>query len=215
ERDAAALRERGDLQLHRLGAVLRGVGDGHRARAGHLEVGRLVLVTVRVPADDDRLLPPGHQARNVGDDDRLAAHHAAEDLPDGAVRAAPHLLQPELLHPGLVRGDGGALDTDAVLLDGVRGVDGDLVFGAVPLLDRQVVVGQVDVQIRVDQLVLDELPDDAGHLVAVELDDGSLDLDLRHERGRSSQRRFCGLSSLTVQAYWYTGDRSQRTLAGP
>src|SRR5690606_41971134 len=63
ERDAAALRERGDLQLHRLGAVLRGVGDGHRARAGHLEVGRLVLVTVRVPADDDRLLPPGHQDR--------------------------------------------------------------------------------------------------------------------------------------------------------
>ena len=31
-----------------------------------------------------------------------------------------------------------------------------------------------------DQLVLDELPDDPGHLVAVELDDGILDFDLRH-----------------------------------
>lgn len=29
-----------------------------------------------------------------------------------------------------------------------------------------------------DELVLDVLPDDAGHLVAVELDDGVLDLDL-------------------------------------
>src|SRR5690606_39945523 len=103
----------------------------------------------------------------------------------------------------------------AVILEYLRVCNGDMVFCVFPLLDRQVVVGQVDVQIRVDQLVLDELPDDAGHLVAVELDDGSLDLDLRHERGRSSQRRFCGLSSLTVQAYWYTGDRSQRTLAGP
>jgi hypothetical protein len=34
----------------------------------------------------------------------------------------------------------------------------------------------------VDQLVLDELPDDPGHLVAVHLDDGILHLDLRHMR---------------------------------
>jgi hypothetical protein len=31
-----------------------------------------------------------------------------------------------------------------------------------------------------DQLVLDLFPDDAGHLVAVELDDRICDLDLRH-----------------------------------
>ena len=39
------------------------------------------------------------------------------------------------------------------------------------LLDPEVVVLQIDVEVREDQLVLDELPDDAGHLVAVELDD--------------------------------------------
>jgi hypothetical protein len=33
-------------------------------------------------------------------------------------------------------------------------------------------IEQVDVEIGVDQLVLDELPDDAGHLVAIEFDDG-------------------------------------------
>jgi hypothetical protein len=31
-----------------------------------------------------------------------------------------------------------------------------------------------------DQLLLDELPDDAGHLVAVHLDDRIADLDFRH-----------------------------------
>jgi hypothetical protein len=67
-----------------------------------------------------------------------------------------------------------------VLLDGVGGVDRDLVVGLVALLDRQVVVLQVDVEVRQDQLVLDELPDDSGHLVAVELDDRVLDLDLGH-----------------------------------
>jgi hypothetical protein len=34
------------------------------------------------------------------------------------------------------------------------------------MLDAEVVILQVDVEIGVDQLVLDELPDDTGHLVA-------------------------------------------------
>ena len=39
------------------------------------------------------------------------------------------------------------------------------------LLDAEVVVLEVDVEVGVDQPVLDELPDDPCHLVAVELDD--------------------------------------------
>ena len=110
------------------------------AGAGDLEVGRPVLVAVGVTADDDRLGPARHQARDVADDDRLAEDDAAEDVADRAVRRAPHLLQAELLDAGLVRRDRGALDADAVLLDGVRGVDRDLVVGRVAVLDRQVVV---------------------------------------------------------------------------
>jgi hypothetical protein len=72
----------------------------------------------------------------------------------------------------LRRRDGRALDADAVLLDGVGRVDRDLVVGGVAVLDAEVVILQVDVEIGVDQLVLDELPDDPGHLVAVDLDDG-------------------------------------------
>jgi hypothetical protein len=59
-----------------------------------------------------------------------------------------------------------------VLLDGVGGVDGDLVVGASSrFLDAEIVIFQIDVEIGQDQLVLDEVPDDAGHLVAVEFDD--------------------------------------------
>jgi len=49
---------------------------------------------------------------------------------------------------------GGAFDADTVLEDGVRGVDGHLVRRCGPLLDAQVVVLQVEVQVRVDQLSL-------------------------------------------------------------
>ena len=79
-----------------------------------------------------------------------------------------------------VGGDGGAFDGDAVFLDRLGGVDGHLVVGLVAVLDREVVIFQVDVEIGKDQLVLDELPDDPGHFVAVHLDDRIGDLDLAH-----------------------------------
>src|SRR5262249_19441544 len=39
---------------------------------------------------------------------------------------------------------------------------------------------EVHVEVRVDQLVLDQLPDDASHLVAVQFDDSAGHLDLLH-----------------------------------
>src|SRR3712207_9153051 len=68
-------------------------------------------------------------SRHVGHDDRLAEDDAAEDVADRPVGRAVHPLEAELLDAGLVRGDRRALDADAVLLDRVRGVDGDLVVG--------------------------------------------------------------------------------------
>ena len=82
--------------------------------------------------------------------------------------------------PRLVRGDGGAFDADPNRLDGLGRVDRDLIVGGVPVLDREVVIMQVDVEIGQDQLFLDQVPDDARHLVAVQFDDGIGDLDLVH-----------------------------------
>ena len=96
------------------------------------------------------------------------------------------LLEVEFLYTRLIGGDGSALDTDGVLLDGLSGVEGDLVVGLVTVLEAEIVVLEVDVEVRVDELVLDVLPDDAGHLVPVELDDGVLDLDLASDRHGSS-----------------------------
>ena len=84
-RDAAVRAELGDLEGLRL-ATLRRVGDRHRAFAGHLEIRGLVLIAVRVAADDDRLRPSRHQARDVRHDDRLAEDHAAQNVANGSVR---------------------------------------------------------------------------------------------------------------------------------
>lgn len=97
------------------------------------------------------------------------------------------LLQMELLDAGLIRGDSGTLDADRVLLDGLGSIESDFVVGLVSVLEAQVVVLEVDVKVGEDELVLDALPDDAGHLVAVKLDDGVLDLDLAAGGGHGAR----------------------------
>ena len=89
-------------------------------------------------------------------------------------------LRPNSFTRAFVRGDGGAFDADADLLDGVGGIDGDLIVGLVAVFHPEVEIHQVDIEERGDQLVLDVLPDDPGHLVAIEFDDGVGHLDFCH-----------------------------------
>lgn len=88
------------------------------------------------------------------------------------------LLKLKLLDTSLVGGNGGTLDTNRVLLDSLGGIKGDLVVGLVTVLKAKIVVLEVDIEVWVNKLVLDVLPDDTGHLITVKLDDGILDLDL-------------------------------------
>ncbi len=60
-------------------------------------------------------------------DDGLPEHCSSEDVPDGPVGRPPHLLELELLDPGLVGGDGRALDAHVVLLDRLCAVNSHLV----------------------------------------------------------------------------------------
>ena len=60
-------------------------------------------------------------------------------------------------------------------------INGDLVVGLIPLFHTQIVVFQINIEIGQDQFILDDLPDDACHLVAVELYNGIVYLDLCHD----------------------------------
>src|SRR5207253_2511429 len=151
------------FSLDRIAAAIRFPADRDRAGAREVKVLRAILVAEAVARDNDRLVPVRDDARHVAADDRLTEDGAIEDVADGPVRRPPHLLQVELLDPRLVRRDGGALDGDAMLPRRVRGVDGDLVAGAVARFNPEVEIFEVDVEVRKDQRLTDLLPDDARH----------------------------------------------------
>ena len=54
------------------------------------------------------------------------------------------------------------------------------------MFDTEIVIVEINVEIRKDQLLLDELPDDASHFIAIELYNGSLNFDLAHQLFPSS-----------------------------
>ena len=121
-----------------------------------------------------------HQARNVLTYDRFAEDRAVQNVAQSSVRAAIHTLKAEFLHPSLVRSDGRAFHPDAIQSDGVGRINRHLIIGLIAVFYSQIIIFQIDIEIGKDELFLDETPDNAGHLVPVQLDNRSLDLNLCH-----------------------------------
>ena len=161
-------------------AVFADEFDRELTGAWNFEIGGFVLVSKGMTADDDRLGPAWNQTRHVGADDWLPEHHATQNVADRAVWRLPHLLQLELFNARFIGGDGSALNANAMLLDGLGCVDGDLVVCCVAVLDREVIILNLEVEIRRDQEVFDHLPDDAGHFVAIKIDNWISNFNLRH-----------------------------------
>lgn len=92
-----------------------------------------------VPTNDDGFDPARHQAWDILAYDSFAEDGAAQDISDGSVRGAPHLLKVKLLNALLVRRDGGALDAHAVATHRLCSVHGHLVVSGIAVLDAQVI----------------------------------------------------------------------------
>ena len=144
-------------------------GEGHVESAGDFgaEVCGAILVTKGVSADDDGLSPSGNAARDVLDDDGFAENDTTTDVADGSIGRLPHLLEVELLNTCLIGSDGCTFDSNLASFDSVCAVDSDLVIGSIAVLDAKIEVLDVEVQVGQDKLVLDDVPDNTGHLIAV------------------------------------------------
>lgn len=83
---------------------------------------------------DNGFYPSAHKPGYIFADDSFPEDSATQDISDGAIWRFPHLLQLELLHSLLIRGDGSTLDTNIVLLYSLCSVLGDLVIGGIAIL---------------------------------------------------------------------------------
>ena len=168
-----ALDDTGPFKLHNglpdLGAILTGEAQFGLSGAGHAILGVFVYVAVGMAGDGDGLFPVAHAGGDAFHHHRRAEHRAVQYGADGTVGALPHLLEAVFLHALGVGGDGGAFDGYAVFERSLGAFHGDAVIRLIAVLQAQVIVFGLQVHIGQNQLVLDLLPQDAGHLVAVHL----------------------------------------------
>ena len=159
-------------------------GEDQLGLAGlvNAEFGVLIDIAVAVTGNRNGSGPAGDIGLDAGGHNGGAENGAVQNAADGAVGALVHLLQIVLGHALGVGGDGGALDANMILLDGVAGIPGNLVVGCVTVDQTQVVVFGVELDKRIQKLVLDHGPKDSGHFVAVHLNDGVLHFDLFHHK---------------------------------
>ena len=108
-----------------------------------------------------------NQAWNVADNDGFAEDNATENIADRSIRRLPHTLEIKFFYASLIWGNRCALHADAMLLDCVSAIDCHLIVSGVTMFDAKVVVLEIDIEVRQNQLIFDELLDNSGHLIAV------------------------------------------------
>jgi len=165
---------------HNFTALLGSVDKLHLAGIRNTHLSGLVLVGMGMTADGDGLSPLGNKTRNILHDDGLTEDSSTKNVADSAVGALVHTLEVVLLDTGLVRSDGGTLDTNIALLDGISSINSHLVVSGITVGDVKIKVTDGKVKEGKDKLVLDHLPDNTGHLITVKLNNRVLHNNLGH-----------------------------------
>ena len=166
----------GDHQLRLAGAV-------------HVQLGVFIDIAISMTGDGNGLFPGGDNGVNPLHHHRGAENRAVQQGADGAVGAFPHLLEMIFLHPLGVGGDGGAFHAHPQLFDGLGRIHRYPVVGFIPMRQSQVIVIGFQLHKGQQQLLLDRLPNDPGHLVAVHLHQRGAHLDLFHNPPAFPRRR--------------------------
>ncbi|MPM52316.1 hypothetical protein SDC9_99075 [bioreactor metagenome] len=162
-----------------------GIGE-HQLRlagTGDLVFGILVHITEGVAGNGDGRLPAADHRADALCHDGRAENRSVQYGPDGAVGGLPHFAQAVLGHPLGIGGDGGAFDGHAVFPGGMGRVHRHLIPGALPLGQAQVIILGFQVNKGREELVLNLLPENAGHFVSVHLHQRRGHSDFFHWRG--------------------------------
>ena len=120
-------------------------------------------------AYDNGLGPARHKTRNGGYHDGFSENCATTDISDSSVGRFPHLLEVELSHASLVRGYSCALYSNFACLNGFGSLNRHLIVCGITVLHAEVEILDIEVQVRENELFLNELPNDSGHLVTIHL----------------------------------------------
>ncbi|MPM79706.1 hypothetical protein SDC9_126745 [bioreactor metagenome] len=140
----------------------------------------LIHVAIGVAGHSDGFFPPRYRRTEKGQQNGGAERRPVQNGADGSVGGGPDLRQVIFLLPMAVGGDGGAFDCHAQPLCGIGRVNGHLIPRLVAMTKTQIVVLRFQVHVGLNQFVLNDLPEDAGHFVPIHLHQRHVHFDFFH-----------------------------------
>ena len=119
--------------------------------------------------DRDRFFPGPYIGLDAFYRNRCTENSAVEDRPDRCIGTFPHLGEVVFFDTSCVRRDGCALDSNTVFLCRFSGIDRYLVACLFAVFKAEIIILGFKVDKRCEKAVLDLLPHNTGHFIAVHL----------------------------------------------
>ena len=88
--------------------------------------------------DNNGLFPARNKSGDVFDDNRFSEDGAIQNIADSAIGTFPHFFQVKLLESSLIWSDSSTFDSYFDLLDGLSGINADLVIGSISVFHTKV-----------------------------------------------------------------------------
>ena len=150
------------------------------SRLLHPILDRAIQVAIGMARDRDRTFPAGNDRLDLRNQDRRTEHRAVKRSTDRRIGRTPKLAQAILLFSLQVWRNGRALGADLQPLDRIGGFDRHRIPRFFPIWEGKVIILRVKLHKGQDQFLLDHVPDNARHFIAVQLRDRILHLDSFH-----------------------------------
>ena len=149
----------------------------HKLSRINQEICCIVLITEGVTANNDRLGPKRNKSGNILDDDGFSEHSPVEEVSDCAIGGFPHFFKVEFFDSCLIGSNGSTFNANFAFFDEFGGVQSDLVVSFVPVLYAEIKVLSIEFKVGLYEIILDLLPDNSGHFIAIKISHGVLNLD--------------------------------------
>lgn len=105
-----------------------------------------------VSTNDNGVRPIFYYSGDIVTNDSFSEYSSIKNVSNGSVRRLPHLFKFKLFNSFLIWGDGCTFNADLMLFNGMGSIDCHLVISLVSVFHSQVVIFDIDIQIRLDVL---------------------------------------------------------------
>ena len=146
----------------------------------NVHLGILIYIAVSMTGNGDRFLPVLHTWLDSLYHNGSTKNSSIQDCTNSSVRAFVHFFQIILRHSGFIRGNGGTFNSNSVFLGGFRCIYSYLVISLISVFQSKIIVFCLQINKRKKKLILDQLPQNSGHLVPIHLNKRGLHLNFTH-----------------------------------